>query len=121
FLDAFGDAMGAENRHRIRRHFGQILDEARALGLEALDHVLVVHDLVAHIDRGAIFLQRAFDDLDGADDAGAETAGLSQDNFHRQNTSRPEAGLSVCGHGTYSWAATIPGHRLLARALVVNI
>jgi hypothetical protein len=56
-----------------------------------------VHDLVAHIDRRAVFLQRAFDDLDGADNAGAETAGLGEDNFHRQNTSRPEAGLRFFG------------------------
>ncbi len=83
FLDAFGDPMGAENGDRIRRHFGQVLDEAGAFGLEALHHMLIVHDLVAHIDRRAVFLQRPFDDLDGAHDTGAETARLGEYHFHQ--------------------------------------
>ena len=83
FLDAFGDAVGAENGDRVRRDLGQILDETRALGLQALDHVLVVHDLVAHIDRRAIFLQRALDDLDGAHDAGAKAARLGEYDLHQ--------------------------------------
>src|ERR1700734_332206 len=106
-LDAFRHTVSAENRHSVRRHFGQILDEAGALGLEALGHVLVVHDLVAHIDRRAVFLQRAFDDLDGAHNSGAKTTGLSEDYFHRQITSRPKAGLSVCGHGPQWCRATV--------------
>ena len=59
------------------------LDEARALGLEVFHHVLVVHDLVAHVDRRAVFLQRALDDLDRAHDAGAKSAGLSKYDAHR--------------------------------------
>ena len=58
------------------------LDEHRALGLQAFDHVLVVHDLVPHIDRRAVFLQRALDDLDRAHHAGAETARLGQNDLH---------------------------------------
>jgi hypothetical protein len=38
-----------------RRHLGQILDKPGAFGLEALDHVLVVYDLVAHITGGPYF------------------------------------------------------------------
>ena len=85
-LDALGHPMCAENGDRIGRDFGEVLDEARALGFQALDHMLVVHDLVAHIDRRAEFLQRPLDDLDGAHDAGAEAARLGEDHFHRQNT-----------------------------------
>ena len=49
-------------------------------GLQALHHIAVVHDLVAHIDRGAEALERLLDDLDGALDAGAEAArGAEQD------------------------------------------
>jgi hypothetical protein len=40
----------------------------------------VVHNLVTDVDRWAIFLQRALDNLDRPLDAGAEAAGLSQDN-----------------------------------------
>ena len=64
-------------------HLGEVLDEMRALGLQAFDHVLVVHDLVTHIDRRPILLQGPFDDLDRADDAGAEAARLSKDDFHQ--------------------------------------
>ena len=86
-LDALGDAVRGEHRHGVRRHFGQLLDEHRALGLEILDDVLVVHDLVAHIDRRAVLLQRALDDLDRTHHAGAEAAGLGQDDLHRRTRS----------------------------------
>src|SRR5262249_19023090 len=66
----------------IGRDLGQLLDEHRALGLEVLDHVLVVHDLVAHVDRRPVFHQRALDDLDRAHHAGAETARLGQNHLH---------------------------------------
>src|SRR5262249_1703495 len=52
------------------------------LGLEAFDHVPVVHDLVAHVDGRAVLLQRALHDLDRAHDAGAETARLSKNQPH---------------------------------------
>jgi hypothetical protein len=71
-------AMGGEHHGRAGRHLVQLVHEHRALGLQALDHVAVVHDLVAHIDGGAVALERALDDLDGALDAGAETARRSQ-------------------------------------------
>ncbi len=82
-LDAFRHPMGAEDGHRVGRHLRELLDEARPLGLEVFDHVLVVHDLVAHVDGRAVFLQRALDDLDRPNDAGAKTPRLSQDHFHR--------------------------------------
>ena len=75
--------MGAEDGDRVRRNLGEILDEMSAFGLQALDHVLVVHDFVAHIDRRAVFLQGALDDLDGADHAGAKTARLSENYLHQ--------------------------------------
>ena len=81
-LDRLCDAMGAEDRHRIGRHLGKVLDEARALGLQALDHMAVVDDLVAHVDRRTVFLQRALDDLDRAHDAGAKTSGLGENDLH---------------------------------------
>ena len=82
FLDAFGDAVRAEDGDGVRRNLGKILDEMSAFGLQALNDVLVVHDFVAHIDRRAVFLQSALDDLDGADHAGTKTAGLSENNPH---------------------------------------
>jgi hypothetical protein len=48
---------------------------------QVVDHVGVVDDFVAHVDRRAKLLQGALDDLDGAVDAGAETARLGQQEF----------------------------------------
>ena len=74
--------MGAEYGHRMRRHFRQILDKDGALVLQAFDHVFIVNDLMAHIDRRAVLLERALDDLDRAHDAGAKSARLRQKHFH---------------------------------------
>jgi hypothetical protein len=35
-----------------------------------------VHDLVPHVDRGAVFLKRSLDDFDGTHDACTKSAGL---------------------------------------------
>lgn len=56
----------------------QFLDEDRAELLQTLHHIAIVDDLVAHIDRGAVFLQRQNDDLDGAIHARAEAARLAE-------------------------------------------
>ena len=76
FLDAAGHAVVAEHGHRMGWNLGQIVDEDRALVLQALDHVFVVHDLVPHVDRRAIFLERSLDDFDGTHDARTKSAGL---------------------------------------------
>ncbi len=61
----------------------ELLDEYRSLGLEALDHVAVVHDLVAHIDRCAITRESLLDRIDGAHDPRAEAARRAQQHFQR--------------------------------------
>src|SRR3546814_9369452 len=43
---------------------------------------LVVHDFVSHVDGRAVFLQRQFDDVDGAHYTGAEPSGTGQDHSH---------------------------------------
>ena len=62
----FGDAVSREH-HRAMAVVGgnlvQLLDEDSAAGLEPFDDVAVVDDLVADIDRRAVFLQREHDDL----------------------------------------------------------
>ena len=81
-FDFFGDAVGAENRDGAGRNFVGFLDENHALVGQALDHMRVMDDFVAHIDRRPEFIQRHFDDLDRAFDAGAKTAGLGENNLH---------------------------------------
>ena len=75
-------AVGGEHHRRVAvGDFAQLLDEDRALGLEALDHVAVVDDLVADVDRRPVKRERPLDGVDGAHDAGAEAARRAQDDF----------------------------------------
>ena len=107
-------AMGTENSDRTRGGFGQLVDEARALGLERIDHMLVVDDLMAHVDRGAVFFQGAFHDLDGTYDTRTKTAGLGKEDLHSALRLR-SAGMTVpievaCPdrHGLMAPAAPVP-------------
>ena len=74
--------MGAEHGHRAFGHFVQLLDKAGALVLQRVHHMLVVHDLVAHIDGLAILIERLLDDIDGAHDPGTEAAWLGKNDSH---------------------------------------
>ena len=72
-------AMGREDDRRTGiRHLIEFLDENGALGAQAIDHVAVVHDLVAHIDRRPVNRQRALHRFDGAHHPGAEAARRAQ-------------------------------------------
>ena len=76
-------AVGGEHHRPVVGHLVELVDEDRALGLEALDDIAVVHDLVADIDRPAVALDGALDDLDGAIDAGAEAARAGEQDLER--------------------------------------
>ena len=52
----------------------ELVDEDRAALAQLLDDVLVVDDLLAHVDGRAVELERALDGLHGAVDAGAVAA-----------------------------------------------
>ena len=51
-----------------------MVDEDCPEPLETLDHVVVVHDLVADVDRRAVLLEQDLHDLDRAVHSGAEGA-----------------------------------------------
>ena len=76
-------AMRREDHRRVGagRDFAQLLDEDRALGAQALDHVAVVHDFVADIDRGAVKREQPLHRFDGAHDAGAKAERRAQQNL----------------------------------------
>ena len=82
-------AVGAEYHGGIVGHLGQFLDEYRADRAQAVYYVLVVHDFVPHIDRGAKQCDRAFDDIDGAVHPGAESARISQQYLHQSSAFLP--------------------------------
>jgi hypothetical protein len=66
--------MGREHQRTVGRAVLHLFDEHRAHPSQALDHMAVVDDLVAHIDRRAVLGDGALDDLDGPLDSGAEPA-----------------------------------------------
>jgi hypothetical protein len=68
------DAVRREHHGRALGHLVELLDEDRAARLEVGDHVLVVHDLLAHVDRGAVEVERLLDGDHGPVDAGAVAA-----------------------------------------------
>ena len=86
------DAVGGEDDDRALRHLGLLLDEDRPARGQLLDHVLVVDDLLADVDGGAVELQRALDRLHGAVDAGAVAAGGGEEDL----ASGPA--IAVLGH-----------------------
>ena len=80
--DRLRHAMGGEDHRRVGLgDLVELLDEDR-LGLEALDHVAVVNDLVADVDRSAVAVERPLDRVDGAR-RGAEAARGAQQHLER--------------------------------------
>ena len=66
--------MGAENQHGAVRDFFNGFHENGAAAAKLLDDVSVVNNFMVHIDRRAISFQSQFDDIHGADHAGAKAA-----------------------------------------------
>ena len=66
------DPVRREDADRACRDLVLGLDEDRAEPLEPAQHVVVVDDRVADVDRRAVLLEEALDDLDRAVDAGAK-------------------------------------------------
>jgi hypothetical protein len=67
-------AVGREDHRPVVGAVGEVFDEHRPAGAQALDDIAVVHDLVAHVDGRAPALQRHLDDLDRPVHPGAEAA-----------------------------------------------
>ncbi|MPN41674.1 hypothetical protein SDC9_189228 [bioreactor metagenome] len=74
--------MGAEDDGGARRNLIQLVDKNRAFFAQAVADELVMHDFVPDVDRCAEFFDGAFNDGDGAFDAGAEAARVGEDDFH---------------------------------------
>ena len=74
-VDRGRDAVGGEHGHgALGDLVAELVDEHRSALRELLDDVLVVDDLLAHVDGRAVQLERALDRLDRAVDAGAVAA-----------------------------------------------
>ena len=68
------DAVGREDDRRALRHLGLLVHEHGAAGLEIAYDMQVVDDLLAHVDRRPVQIERPLDGLDGALDACAVAA-----------------------------------------------
>ena len=75
--------MRAEDDGGAVRHGVELVHEHGAEAAQAVHDELVVHDLVAHVDRRAEQLDRALDDVDRAVDAGAEAPRVREQDFHQ--------------------------------------
>ena len=74
------DAVRGEDDRRADGRLGLGVDEDRAAGLELAHDVDVVDDLLAHVDRRAVVLERELHRLDRALDPGAVAAGRREEN-----------------------------------------
>ncbi len=68
-------AVGAEDEDRAYRNFVDGLDENSAAAAQLVHNVAVVHDFVVDVHRIAVGFEGQFDDVHGADNAGAKAAG----------------------------------------------
>src|ERR1700722_8378318 len=82
FAHRLGNAMRAENNGGTVGHFVEFVDEHGAARPKSVDDETIVYDFVTHIDRRTERFQRALDDLDRAVDAGAESTGVGEYDFH---------------------------------------
>jgi hypothetical protein len=73
--------VGREDDDRAFRHFRQLLDEDRALGLERAHDLEIVNDCAPHVDGGAVVVERVLDCADRATDARAKAARGDQDHL----------------------------------------
>jgi hypothetical protein len=64
-----------------RRNLIQFLHKYRPFSLQAIDNKFVMHNLMPHIDRRTVEFERAFNDVNGADNTSTETTGCSEEDF----------------------------------------
>ena len=101
-----GHAVGAVDEQRTLGNLGGILDEDGALGPQALDHVPVVDDLVAYVDRRAEAIERLLDDLERPVDTGTEAARAGQLDAHAGQASVPATPREPVGERLHSISAS---------------
>ena len=78
-----GHAVGREHDQPVLGHLVQLLDEHRTQAAQFVDHVAIVDDLVADIDRRAVLAQGLLDHVDRALDPGAEAARAGEQDGER--------------------------------------
>ena len=93
------DAVGREHDRLPLGHLVELLDEDRAAGLEVRHDVLVVHDLLAHVDRRAVEVEGLLDRDHRAVDAGAVAARRGEAHGAVGLVGREDARRTQINHG----------------------
>ncbi len=92
-------AVGGEDHRPVAiRHLVEFLDEHRALLAQRFDHVFVVNDFVADIDRRAVFFERALDRVDRPHHARAKAARRAQQDAQRRFFGGGRISKRIHGH-----------------------
>jgi len=73
------DTVGRVDHSRAFRNLVQLIDEDRALFRQIVHDIAVVHDLFAHVDGSAKGIESNLHNVDCPHNAGAEAAGLQQE------------------------------------------
>ena len=86
--DLGADAVGGEDDGGLLGHLVERVDEDHTLLLKSFHHVAIVHDLVKHIQRRADERQRLVDGLHRHVYAGAEAAGVGEQDLHPRSVAQ---------------------------------
>jgi hypothetical protein len=85
-----------ENQRGVIRYFAEFLDENGTLGTQIVDDIAVMDDFMPHVNGRAEQIERPIDDFDGSVDAGTESAGIGQLDFHTVSSLRCPSILNTC-------------------------
>ena len=102
--DLGGRAVGRQHDRAARRHLGDVVDEHHAEVPEAVDHELVVDDLVVAVHRRLEGPHHPGQRLDGHLDAGAEAPGGGEEHLGRRPSTTQRyrsAGFAAPGPAPY--------------------
>src|SRR5262249_51978635 len=89
--------MSAVDYPRSMRNFFNAVHKNCTLGRQFIDHVSVMHDLFAHINWSAKALKGHSDNINRANDPGAEPAWFEQEHGFRFNGCSHHLSFSIAG------------------------
>jgi hypothetical protein len=115
-LDLHGlrDSVRAEDHRGVGGHLVELVDEHRPEAAQPVDHELVVHDLVAYVDRRAEKLDGSLDDVDGPIHAGTEAAGIGEQDLHGWRFSRNASTINSAAPTVIALSATLKAGKYAA-------
>jgi hypothetical protein len=77
-----GDPVGTHDHSRTQRDFIEVLDKNSTLLAKVPNNMVVVDDLMPHINGRSKSFKRPLYDLNGTVDPGTETPGFREKNLH---------------------------------------